>query len=216
LNFFATLSYPRNSTLKMVKDVNAPKRPLTGYIRYINTIRAEVERETGLNGIKVTPHLSARWNALSEEEKDSFNQAFAKEMVKHKAVMAKYKKTDAYEAFQQKKKAKNSKRPKDKNAPKRATSSFMIFANDIRDEVKENNPEASFGEVGRIMGQQWGALAADRKAAYQAQHEKAKENYQKVLEQYKKSDNYAAYQEKVAAWKKAKKTDKKKIVKRKK
>merc|ERR1711925_49358 len=161
---------------------------------------AEVERETGLNGIKVTPHLSARWNALSEEEKDSFNQAFAKELVKHKAVMAKYKKTDAYEAFQQKKKAKNSKRPKDKNAPKRATSSFMIFANDIR------------GEVGRIMGQQWGALAADRKAAYQAQHEKAKENYQKVLEQYKKSDNYAAYQEKVAAWKKAKKTDKKKIV----
>merc|ERR1711925_65627 len=132
---------------------------------------AEVERETGLNGIKVTPHLSARWNALSEEEKDSFNQAFAKEMVKHKA--------------------KNSKRPKDKNAPKRATSSFMIFANDIRDEVKENNPEASFGEVGRIMGQQWGALAADCKATYQAQHEKAKENYQKVLEQYKKSDNYA-------------------------
>merc|ERR1711925_43764 len=59
-------------------------------------------------------------------------------------------------------------------------------------------------------GQQWGALAADRKAAYQAQHEKAKENYQKVLEQYKKSDNYAAYQEKVAAKKKQRRPTKRK------
>ena len=60
----------------MVKDINAPKRPLVGYMRFISTIREEVERETGLNGIKVTPHLSARWNALSEEEKETFNKVF--------------------------------------------------------------------------------------------------------------------------------------------
>merc|ERR1712196_229820 len=44
-------------TLKM-KDQNAPKRPLSGYMRFIGTIRAEVEKETGLNGIAVTKHLS--------------------------------------------------------------------------------------------------------------------------------------------------------------
>jgi hypothetical protein len=56
------------------------------------------------------------------------------------------------------------------------------------------------------------------------EHDNSNENYQKVLEQYKKSDNYAAYQEKVAAWKKAKKTElkaaksdnKKKVIQRKK
>merc|ERR1712034_64582 len=187
-------------------------------------IRREVERETGLTGIKVTPHLVLRWNALSEEEKDSCNQAFAKEMVKHIAVMDTYKKTDAYEAFQQKKKAKKiGKRPKDKNAPKRALSAFFIFASEIRDEVRENNPDASIGQIGKILGQQWQALSQDRKVIYQTQGEKGKAIYQEALEQYKKSDDYASHQEKVTAWKKGKKkalkpakTDKKKVVKRKK
>merc|ERR1712034_230947 len=130
-----------------------------------------------------------RWNALSEEEKDSCNQAFAKE----------------------------------KNAPKRALSAFFIFASEIRDEVRENNPDASIGQIGKILGQQWQALSQDRKVIYQTQGEKGKAIYQEALEQYKKSDDYASHQEKVTAWKKGKKkalkpakTDKKKVVKRKK
>jgi len=210
----------------MVRDTNAPKRPLTGYMRYINTIRAEVEAETGLNGIKVTPHLSARWNALTEEEKNSWSEAFAKEMVKHKKEMAKYKKTDLYKEFQAKKKAKKSKnkKPKDKNAPKRASTAFFIFANEIRDSVKADNPDASIGEIGKILGQQWGELDEESKTAYKAKSEEAKEKYLKVLAKYQKSSDYAAYQEKLAAWKQAKKdakkaekaSQKKKIVKRKK
>jgi len=214
---------------KMVKDHNAPKRPLTGYMRYIQTIRAEVEEETGLNGIQVTPHLSARWNALSDAEKDKFSKAFHKEMVKHKKVMAKYKKTDAYKAFQQKKKARKiGKKPKDKNAPKRPSTAFFIFANEVRGEIREENPDASIGEIGKILGQQWNALAEDRKEAYKAQNEKAKVKYAKKLAAYKKTRKYAAHQEQVAAFKKAKKEaikkmkaeekkdNKKKVVKRKK
>jgi len=204
----------------MVKDVNAPKRPLTGYMRYIQTIRAEVEKETGLNGIKVTPHLSARWRALSEEEKDSFNQAFAKEMVKHRATMAEYKQTEEYQAhLLKKKKKKFGKKPKDKNAPKRPTTAFFIFANEIRAEVKENNPGASIGEIGKILGVRWAALAEERKASYKAQNQKEKEIYREVLEEYKKTEEFAEHQEKVGAWKAAKKAalkSKKKIVKRKK
>jgi len=224
--FSPPLFYPRNSTLsKMVKDINAPKRPLVGYMRFISTIREEVERETGLNGIKVTPYLSARWNALSEEEKETFNKVFRKEMVKHKKAVEKYRKTGAYKAFLQLKKAKKfGKKPKDKNAPKRPSTSFFIFANEIRDEVREENPDASIGEVGKILGEEWHALDDDRKQAYQAQHEKAKKKYEQILNRYKKSKNYAAYQEKLAAWKKAKKEalkaaksdNKKKVIKRKK
>jgi len=224
------LFYPTNSIfIKMVKDINAPKRPLTGYMRYINTIRAEVEAETGLNGIKVTPFLAQRWNELSEEEKEQYNKTFRKEMKKHKSAVAKYRKTGAYKAFLEKKKAKKfGKKPKDKNAPKRPSTAFFIFANEVREEIRYENPEASIGEIGKILGQQWHALNEEEKEIYRAQNEKAKQKYEKVLAKYKKSKNFAAHQEKLAAWKNAKKealkaakkeakvNNKKKVVKRKK
>merc|ERR1711959_463913 len=100
--------------------------------------------------------------------------------IKYKKEMAKYKKTAAYKAFQQKKKARKfGKKPKDKNAPKRPSTAFFIFANEVRDEIREENPNASIGEIGKILGQEWGALDEDRKEAYKKQNEKAKAKYQK-------------------------------------
>lgn len=191
----------------MVRDVNAPRRPLSGYMRYIKTIRAEVEAETGLNGIKVTPFLAARWNALSDEEKNSFSGQFSKEMIKHKKRMDAYKKTNSYKEFQAAKKAKKfGKKPKDKNAPKRNSTAFFMFANEVRAEVRAENPTASIGGIGKIMGQQWGQLGEEEKQVYQNQSDKAKITYQKALQKYQKSKQYAQHQEKVAQWKLAKKT----------
>jgi hypothetical protein len=150
-------------------------------------------------------------------------------MVKHREEMNQYKTTDSYKAHQEKKKAKKfGKKPKDKNAPKRPATAFFIFANEVRAEVRENNPEASIGQIGKILGQEWGNLDEDRKEAYKAQNEKAKAKYQKALAAYKKTRKFAAYQEELAAWKQAKKeglkalkaeakkNNKKKVVKRKK
>jgi hypothetical protein len=36
---------------------------------------------------------------------------------------------------------------KDPNAPKRALSAFMLFSQDKRQKVKEENPDASFGKL---------------------------------------------------------------------
>merc|ERR1739848_528708 len=128
------------------------------------------------------------------------------EMAKHQKLMSAYKKTYSYKAFQQAKKAKKfGKKPKDKNAPKRASTAFFIFANEIRDQVKAENPDASIGEIGKILGEQWGSLSDSEKATYQAKSEKAKAAYQKTLAKYQKTKHYAEYQEKLAAWKKAKK-----------
>merc|ERR1712098_1026755 len=105
--------------------------------------------------------------------------------------------------------------------PKRPSTAFFIFANEVRDEIREENPDASIGEIGKILGQQWNSLDEDRKDAYKAQNEK-------VLAAYKKTRKYAAYQQEVDAWKQAKKEamramkaagkkdNKKKVVKRKK
>merc|ERR1712025_477253 len=97
-------------------------------------------------------------------------------------AMAQYKETDSYKEFQAAKKAKKAKkkagkRPKDKNAPKRPLSAFFIFANEIRDAVKAENPEASIGQIGKILGQKWAELSEEEKTLYKKQNEKAKEQY---------------------------------------
>ena len=46
-----------------------------------------------------------------------------------------------------KKKKASTKKKKDPNAPKGALSAFMYFSKAKRPEIKEENPEASFGEL---------------------------------------------------------------------
>ena len=45
---------------------------------------------------------------------------------------------------------------------KRAPSAYIIFCTEKRTEIKEANPEATFGELGKLLGAAWGAM--DEKA----------------------------------------------------
>ena len=49
------------------------------------------------------------------------------------------------------KKKATKKKKKDPNAPKNALSAFMYFSKAKRPEIKEDNPEASFGELVSIL-----------------------------------------------------------------
>jgi heat shock protein HslJ len=50
------------------------------------------------------------------------------------------------------KKVGSKKKTKDPNAPKAATTSFLVFSNEMRPKIKAENPEASFGELGKKIG----------------------------------------------------------------
>merc|ERR1711964_709326 len=110
------------SKKKMVRDVNAPRRPLSSYFRFCNSIRDEVEEETGLSGVKTAPILAQRWKEVDQETKAELNEAVQEEMTVWKEKFAAYKQTEDYKNFQEKKsakKAKKAKKMKDPNAPKR-------------------------------------------------------------------------------------------------
>lgn len=47
---------------------------------------------------------------------------------------------------------------------KRAPSAFIIFSQDRREAVKKANPNATFGELGKLLGAEWGALDEKAKA----------------------------------------------------
>merc|ERR1712072_1099126 len=113
-----------------------------------------------------------------------------------------YKKTRKYAEFQAAKKAKKvAKKPKDKNAPKRAMSAFMFFSNDMRPKVQAELGTTDFGPVAKKVSEMWAALDESARAKYDAKNVKAKARYAKDLAKYQKSEKYAEYQAKLADWK---------------
>ena len=51
--------------------------------------------------------------------------------------------------------SKGKKSKKDPNAPKRPLSAFMYFSKDQRPAVKAANPDATFGELGKLLAEKW-------------------------------------------------------------
>ncbi|GAN07545.1 non-histone chromosomal protein 6 [Mucor ambiguus] len=67
---------------------------------------------------------------------------------------------------------------KDPNAPKRGLSAYMFFSQDKRAQVKEENPEASFGTLGKLLGEKWKAMSDEEKKPYVDKAEADKKRYE--------------------------------------
>ncbi|KAJ2975965.1 hypothetical protein NQ176_g5224 [Zarea fungicola] len=76
---------------------------------------------------------------------------------------------------------------KDPNAPKRGLSAYMFFANEQRENVREENPGVSFGQVGKILGERWKALSDKQRAPYEAKAATDKKRYEDEKAAYNSS-----------------------------
>ena len=63
-------------------------------------------------------------------------------------------------------KEKKERKKKDPNAPKRPMSAYFLFMNSARPGVRKENPDASIGEVAKIMGKMWGEIEPEEKAKF--------------------------------------------------
>ena len=84
-------------------------------------------------------------------------------------------------------KNKSEKKGKDPNAPKRPLGAFFRFAGTAREEVKQQNPDAGIGEIGKILGALWKELPDARKRVFQEETDKEMEVWRQELEDYKAS-----------------------------
>jgi hypothetical protein len=78
---------------------------------------------------------------------------------------------------------------KDPNAPKKPLTSFMLFSNEIRSQIKNENPSMSFGELGKKIGELFRALSSDKKQKYEDMSKREKERYKKALLEFEKGKN---------------------------
>jgi hypothetical protein len=59
--------------------------------------------------------------------------------------------------------AKAPKKIKDPNAPKRPPSAYLLYQNAVREEVKAAHPEASYGEILKLISEKWKQISPDEK-----------------------------------------------------
>jgi len=185
--------------VKGLKDENAPKRPLSGYMAWQNTVRAKVTKSmpegSGIGDLG--KKMGEMWNKMSDAQKAPFQKKYKSEMEKFNKKMDKYKTTKQYADFQKKKEqhkadsVKKSKFKKDENAPKRPLTAYILFGNDNRDKLVAGG--LSFTEAMSKCGEMWGKLSAAKKKPYEDKAAAAKAKYQKQLEKYKKTATYKNY-----------------------
>lgn len=85
---------------------------------------------------------------------------------------------------------------KDKNAPKRPMSVYMLYCNSKRAMVDKKHPNLKMTEKAGILAKLWNNATAGDKKKFEGQNKQSKAKYAKVLAKYQKTPEYAAFQDK--------------------
>lgn len=123
--------------------------------------------------------LSAEFKQISAEERAKWDALALKDKERYQREMADYVPPDDLEDY-----GRGKKKKKDPNAPKRNMSAFFIYSNAVRPQVKEENPEAGFGDIAKIISKQYKALPEKELAIYQKKAVEDKERYQREMRIY--------------------------------
>lgn len=165
---------------KAPKDPNKPKQPLSGYMRFVGDIRAELKEENpGASITDIARLAGERWRSTDESEKEKYKIAYNKDKVKYDALMKNYVPPKGSAAA-----GKKRKKDKDPNAPKKPLTAYFAWMNENRSRIKEENEGATIGEVAKIAGEEWRGLDSGSKSKYEKAYRAAMEIYKDEMADY--------------------------------
>ncbi|XP_046965932.1 FACT complex subunit Ssrp1 isoform X1 [Vanessa cardui] len=145
-------------------------------------------------------------NPSSSEDSDA--SGASADSKKEKKKEKKPKKTITISEAPRKRKEKSKKREKDANAPKRPSTAFMLWLNENRKGILEDNPGIKVTEIAKKGGELWRDLKD--KTEWEEKANKAKEEYNQAMKKYKDSGAADEFkQKKKQAEKERKAADKK-------
>jgi len=195
-------------TKKKKKDPNAPKKPLTAYMLFSNQMREKVKQDNpNITFPDVGKELGRLWKETTDKEK--YEKLAQEGKVRYKKEYEAYKETKS-SSSEEEEAPKKKKKKKDPNAPKGKLSGYMIFSRDIRADIKEEFPNATFGETGKHIGEKWRDLSESEKKKYSKLAEIDKERWEKETAAYGKSSDGHKEKEKTPKKKKGKENEKEK------
>jgi len=146
----------KNQTRKRKKDAAPkPKRAKTAYMFFSAAARPLVKQENPDADFSLLGKLVAeRWKTTPDEEKEQFAQLAEKDRVRYEQEKDLIPKS-----------------------PKKPKTAFMVFSNVKRAEIKQQHPEASFGDIGKILGVLWKQLPEEEKLPYASAAREDRQRY---------------------------------------
>uniref|UniRef100_A0A3Q2CDS3 High mobility group protein 20A n=1 Tax=Cyprinodon variegatus TaxID=28743 RepID=A0A3Q2CDS3_CYPVA len=128
---------------KPMKDSNAPKAPLTGYVRFMNDRREQLRAERpDVPFPEITRMLGNEWSKLPPEEKQlqRYLDEAERDKERYMRELEKYQKTEAYKHFtrkvQEKQKGKRHRGQKDAEGKDRTVFDIPIFTEEFLNHSK--------------------------------------------------------------------------------
>eukprot|EP00577_Skeletonema_sp_RCC1716_P010409 CAMPEP_0113398806 /NCGR_PEP_ID=MMETSP0013_2-20120614/15181_1 /TAXON_ID=2843 ORGANISM="Skeletonema costatum, Strain 1716" /NCGR_SAMPLE_ID=MMETSP0013_2 /ASSEMBLY_ACC=CAM_ASM_000158 /LENGTH=823 /DNA_ID=CAMNT_0000283623 /DNA_START=183 /DNA_END=2654 /DNA_ORIENTATION=- /assembly_acc=CAM_ASM_000158 len=174
---------------KKKKDPNAPKNAKSAYLYFSSAKRDEIKAANpDATFGQIGKLLGEEWKKISDDDKVEFEEKAEEDKKRYKKEMEDYtppSDDDDSDDGGGKKKAKRAK--KDPNAPKGPMNAYMLFANSVRAQVREENPDLSMTEVSKEISQKYKSLDEDEMAKWKGKAGEAKEDYKKKLAAYEKS-----------------------------
>jgi len=120
----------------------------------------------------------------------SDDESDAKSKKKKEKKVKKEKKEKKSKSEDQAPRKRKTKKEKDDNKPKRPQSSYMLWLNDTRDQIKKDFPGISITELTKKAGEMWKKV--DDRSVWEAKAAKAKEAYEVAMKEYKATGGAAA------------------------
>ncbi|XP_013775304.1 intrastrand cross-link recognition protein-like isoform X2 [Limulus polyphemus] len=164
---------------KVNKDgIPAPKRATTAYINFTQWYREEMKK-SGRQVPRIGDfgkECAAKWNSMSEEEKQPFIDASSKDRERYRREMAIYKPA------------------RDSNKPKRPGTAFMLFMSDFRKRMAGKEPEGGVAAMAKLGGEQWRNMTEEEKQPYVEKQNEAKIIYEQSMEEYRRQQSTSVQQ----------------------
>lgn len=176
---------------KKNKDPNRPKRNMSAFFLYSNANRERIKEENPEAKFgDIAKLLSVEFKAVSASERARWDQLAAEDKERYQAQMENYDPPTESEDSDSdsdapRGKKKKKKKKKDPNAPKRNQSSFFLYSNATRNDVKVANPEAKFGQIAQIISRHFKALPEEERAYWDEKAAQDKVRYQRAMDAYR-------------------------------
>mmetsp|Transcript_21745 Transcript_21745/g.37073 ORF Transcript_21745/g.37073 Transcript_21745/m.37073 type:complete len:190 (+) Transcript_21745:92-661(+) len=185
-----------------MSKIPAPKKPQSAYFLFQNSVRAEVkaeieksqqENQTDDNEKKpsmiglIAKAIGQRWGEMTDDDKKPFQKQYEASKLEYAKKLEEWEALpDDQKEFKADKKrkggAKNekSKKKKDPNAPKAASSAWMLFLAENREKKVDIQPK----ELMKLMSIEWKGMSDAQKKKYVDMAAKDKLRYQAEKEKY--------------------------------
>ncbi|CAJ1953376.1 unnamed protein product [Cylindrotheca closterium] len=174
------------------RDPSAPKRNMSAYLLYQNSMRAQFKAmNPGMTFGQLAKYTSAMYSDISPSEKEAWVARAEADKSRYLQQLSSYipppgydEKGDAIVSSMYTRPGRKGKPERDPNAPKRNLSAYLLYQNAMRNQFKRENPGMTFGQLAKYTSHMYKNLTPDEKATWEARAEQDKARFEAEMAVY--------------------------------